>query len=76
MTQAGSGSNFHRLLGRALVDEEFRESLRNPDLRYQALVDMGIQPTQEVLENLGAAVEAMDNLAKSDALGGGPQEVA
>ena len=37
---------------------------------------MGIQPTQEVLENLGAAVEAMDNLAKSDALGGGPQEVA
>jgi hypothetical protein len=69
------GSNFHKLLGRALVDDEFRKTLRNPDLRYQALVELGIEPTQEVLEHLGAAVEALDNLAKSEALGGGPQEV-
>ena len=76
MEGGSSGTNFHKLLGRALTDYEFREALMDPEQRAQALESMGIEPTEEVLEALSGAIEALNNLARSKTLGGGPQEVA
>lgn len=71
-----SGSNFHKLLGRGLTDYEFRNALMDPEQQAQALESMGIEPTDEVRESLNAAVEALNNLAGSETLGGGSEEVA
>ena len=77
MMQGGSsgGSNFHKLLGRALVDNDFYDRLRNTETRADALFEMGIEPTEEVLGAVEEAMAAIDNLAQMPALGGGPQEV-
>jgi hypothetical protein len=77
MMEGGStGSNFHKLLGRGLTDYEFRKALIDPEQQAQALESMGIEPTEEVLEALNGAIEALNSLARSETLGGGPQEVA
>ena len=71
-----SGSNFHKLLGRGLSDYEFRKSLVDPEQQMQALESMGIEPTDEVVESLNAAIQALNNLAGSETLGGDQAEVA
>jgi hypothetical protein len=76
MEGGSGGSNFHKLLGRGLTDYEFREALMDPERQGEALESMSIEPTEEVLAALNAAVEALNNLAKSETLAGGPQEVA
>jgi hypothetical protein len=76
MEGGSSGSNFHKLLGRGLTDYEFRETLMDPERQAQALESMGIEPTEEVLEALNGAIEALNNLARSETLGGVQQEVA
>ncbi|MEO5703915.1 MAG: hypothetical protein ABIZ52_01495 [Candidatus Limnocylindrales bacterium] len=77
MKEGGStGSNFHKLLGRGLTDDAFREALMDSERQAYALESMGIEPTVEVREALNAAIEGLNNLARSETLGGGPQEVA
>ena len=65
-------SRFHGILGRALTDHEYRERLvdiGNPQRQQDALLEMGVQPTDDVLDALNAAVIALDNLARSDIFG-------
>ena len=76
MEGGSSGSKFHKLLGRGLTDYEFREALMDPEQQAAALESMDIEPTQEVLAELNAAIEALNNLATSETLAGGPQAVA
>lgn len=76
MEGGSSGSKFHKLLGRGLTDYEFREALMDPERRAAALESMDIEPTPEVLEELDKAIVALNNLAGSDTLAGGPQAVA
>jgi hypothetical protein len=76
MEGGSSGSKFHKLLGRGLTDYEFRETLMDPERQAQALESMGIEPTEEVVTALNAAIEALNKLAQSETLAGGQQEVA
>ena len=76
MEGGSSGSNFHKVLGRGLTDYEFRKALMDPEQRPQALESMGIEPTEEVLEALNGAIEALNNLARSETLAGSHTEVA
>jgi len=76
MKAGSTGSNFHKVLGRGLTDYEFRKALMDPEQQAQALESMGIEPTEEVLEALNGAIEGLNNLAQSETLGGGHQEVA
>lgn len=76
MEDGSGGSKFHQLLGRALTDHEFRGALMDPNQRVQALESMGIEPNEEVLEALDRAINALDYLAKSEALGGDSVAVA
>ena len=77
MEQGGSsGSHFHKLLGRALTDHEFREALLDTEQQAGALESMGIEPTEDVLQALNGAIEALNNLAQSETLGGDINAVA
>ena len=76
MEGGSSGSNFHKVLGRGLTDHEFRQALLDSEQRVQALEEMGIEPTEEVLQELSAAITALNNLAQSETLGGNHTEVA
>ena len=59
-----SEAAFHALVGRALVDHEFRDQLRGGSID-EALASIGIEPTPEIKEALGAAMGNVDNLAKA-----------
>jgi len=76
MEGGSGGSNFHKLLGRGLTDNEFREALMDPERQAQALESMSIEPTEEVVAALNAAIEALNTLAQSETLAGAPQAVA
>jgi hypothetical protein len=76
MQNGDGGSNFHKLLGRALTDHEFRDALMDPEQQASALESMGVQATEDVLEALNAAIEALNNLAQSETLGGDINAVA
>jgi hypothetical protein len=77
MKKGGSSeSDFHKLLGRGLTDYEFRKQLADPAQQAQALESMDIEPTDEVLASLNAAIEAINNLAGSETLGPDSVQVA
>ena len=59
----GSG-DFHALVGRALVDQKFRDGLRDPATRAQTLTGAGFNLTPEQLEQLDTAVQEVEHLAK------------
>jgi len=56
---------FNALIGRALIDSEFRELLRygDSDKRNQALMEMDIETTPELLKALDDALGAVEQLA-------------
>ena len=54
---------FHALVGRALVDASFRDTLRSSD-RRQAMIDIGVEPTPEIEQALDEAIKTVDNLAQ------------
>jgi hypothetical protein len=57
---------FHMLLGRALVDEEYRAKLLNPKTRVDALKDLGIaNPTDTQLKTLQKAITTLGSLSGS-----------
>ena len=61
--------DFHKLVGRALVDQEFRAKLRGNKLD-EALTSVGIEPTAENKKAVGDAMDSVDNLAEQ--FGGAP----
>ncbi len=66
----GEPNKFHELLGRALVDEDYRKKLRDPATRVDALKELGIaQPTQRQLDDLQRSIQAVEDL--SGVFGGG-----
>lgn len=61
-----SSAMFHELLGRALVDVEFREKVVDPTTRADALKDVGIHnPTANQLQALQNAITALQSLSGS-----------
>ena len=66
------GSPFHAILGKALMDDEYRARLTdtgNPEGQGEALREMGVDPTPDVINALNAAVTALDNFAQSEVFG-------
>jgi hypothetical protein len=61
--ESSTEAAFYHLIGRALVDPEFRQQLRGGSVD-DALVSIGIEPTSEIKEALGAALGNVDNLAQ------------
>jgi len=60
-------SKFYALLGRALIDPEFRAQLLDTDQQSEALEKLGIDPSDEVLEELNASIHAINALASHEA---------
>jgi hypothetical protein len=57
---------FHILLGKALIDVEYREKLLDPNTRVDALKDVGIaHPTEVQLQALQNAITALTTLSGS-----------
>ena len=63
-----SNPDFYSLIGRALVDPEFREMIVDPARRKDALYAMNIEPSDEATAAMEKAVKAIDDL--SSAFGG------
>ena len=56
---------FHTLLGRALLDAEFRARLlQDPEGRASALREVGFAATDEELKAVGQAVDSIGDLAE------------
>ena len=68
MTQ--SQSRFHGLVGRALTDPEYRERLLDPEQRSEAMQEANVDPTEETLEAIQNAIDAITNLTAQ--IGGPP----
>jgi hypothetical protein len=60
-----SEGDLHSLLGRALIDLEFRDRLLDENQQKAALEEMGITPTDDVLTALNAAIEALITLSST-----------
>ena len=54
---------FHRLIGRALYDTDFRKRLMDPERRTAALSEVEFSPTAEQREQFNKALQAVDELA-------------
>jgi hypothetical protein len=63
----GNESDFHKVLGRALVDIDFRGELTSGDEGRQsaALESLGIEATPEKLKELNASIDALQRLSGS-----------
>ena len=62
-------SQFYALLGRALMDPDFRAELLDTGQQAAALEKVGIAGTDEILDRLNASIEAINNLASQEAFG-------
>jgi len=62
--QAGSGQEaaFYALIGRAIVDPDFRQQLRGGD-PHAALKSIGIEPTDDLVNAVGQAMGEVDRLS-------------
>jgi hypothetical protein len=61
----GSGP-FHTLVGKALIDPEYRERLQNPDTQAEALKEAGIHnPSDVQIQALKNAIAAVSTLSGS-----------
>jgi hypothetical protein len=60
---------FYEIVGRALVDAEFRNRLLDPDQRTKALAEHGIEPGDDAQQALEGAIGAVEELSRS--MGGG-----
>jgi len=67
-----SAEKANAILGKALMDDEYRARLTdtgNPEGQGEALREMGVDPTPDVINALNAAVTALDNFAQSEVFG-------
>ena len=62
-------SKFYALLGRALIDPEFRERILDAERQADALAEVDIDPSDEVLGELNDSIEAIKTLASHEAFG-------
>jgi hypothetical protein len=62
-------SRFYALLGRALMDPEFRAEILDTGSQAAALEKVGIEPSEEVLRQLNDSIEAINTLTSSEAFG-------
>ena len=58
----GKNPDLYALVGRAMVDHDFREMVMDPARRNDALYAMGIEPTPEVLTAMDKATSALGEL--------------
>jgi hypothetical protein len=64
MRDSEADDKFYALVGRALVDPEFRKSLVDPDTRRDVLTKAGIDLSDEELAALGRAYPEVQKLAQ------------
>jgi hypothetical protein len=62
-------SRFYGLIGRAIMEPGFRDQLTDPDRQADALLQVGIEPTDDVLEHLNESIQAIKDLASSEMFG-------
>jgi hypothetical protein len=62
-------SQFYALIGRALMDPDFRAELLDTGQQAAALGKVGITASEEILARLNASVEAINNLVSPEAFG-------
>lgn len=55
-------SKLHELLGRALRDQEFANRVLDPGTQAEALKEVGIEPTPEVLHEVNHSADHLRNL--------------
>ena len=54
--------DLYSLIGRAMVDHDFREMVMDPARRKDALYAMNIEPTDEVMDAMDKATSALGDL--------------
>lgn len=57
-----SNPDLYSLIGRALVDADFREMVMDPARRKDALYAMNIEPTDEVMDAMDKAANSLGEL--------------
>jgi hypothetical protein len=62
-------SKFYALLGRAVIDPDFRDRILDTERQADALVEVGIEPSDEVLGELNGSIAAIKSLASHEAFG-------
>jgi SAM-dependent MidA family methyltransferase len=63
-------SKFYALLGRALMEPEFRARVLDSAQQADALAELGIDPNNgDVLDQLNASIAAINRLASHDGFG-------
>jgi hypothetical protein len=62
-------SKFYALIGRALMEPEFRARILDGGQQADALAELGIDPNDDVLDQLNGSIEAINTLASHDAFG-------
>jgi hypothetical protein len=60
-----SNPDFYSLVGRALVDPDFREMVKDPDRRKDALYAMGIEPSDKAMAAMDNAITAIEDLSSA-----------
>jgi hypothetical protein len=65
MESSLSEGDLHSLLGRALIDLEFRARLLDEGQQKAALEEVGITPTPDVLTALNSAIGALMELSST-----------
>lgn len=62
-------SKFYALLGKALMDPEFRNRVLDSEQQADALAEVGIDADDEVLAELNASIQAISALASHEEFG-------
>jgi hypothetical protein len=60
--KANANPDLYALVGRAMVDHDFREMVMDPARRKDALYAMNIEPTDEVMDAMDKATSALGDL--------------
>ena len=62
-------SKFYALLGRALMEPDFRDRVLDREQQADALAEVGIDADDEVLAELNASIQAISALASHEEFG-------
>jgi hypothetical protein len=62
-------SRFYALLGRALMDPDYRARVLDKGQQADALMAVGIEPDDDMLQQLNDSIDAINALASSGAFG-------
>jgi hypothetical protein len=62
-------SKFYALIGRALMDPEYRDQILDTGQQAAALAKVGIEANEAVLEKLNESIDAIRTLASPEGFG-------